>query len=158
MGSGVLRLSDDGVAGRVGLRPRYSQVTSLRNDVLSPPAKGAAKARLGARGQDGDNGLEASRVGTMFDARGSRPANFHADMGLRRPILGAWEFVEDRFRAPRYLREALQGPLGTHPAPQRVPKEPPKAISTRTALPLEPQHDSQPFKRVPKVYPGGLGG
>ena len=67
------------------------------HDVLSPPAWGAAKARLGARGQDGDNGLEASRVGTMFDASGSRPANFHADMGLRRPILGAWEFVEDRF-------------------------------------------------------------
>ena len=35
------------------------------NDVLSPPAWGAAKARLGARGQDGANVLKASRVGNL---------------------------------------------------------------------------------------------
>ena len=36
-------------------------------DVLSPPVKGAAQARLGARGQDGDNVLKASRVGRPED-------------------------------------------------------------------------------------------
>ena len=33
--------------------------------MLSPPAWGAAKARLGAREQDGANVLKASRVGTL---------------------------------------------------------------------------------------------